>query len=60
MAHLSEQLNEALFDIADKYEAAVTNNEPRIQNGQQLRHVGDFIGDIKEAFLEAGWTPPDA
>lgn len=39
----------ALFEIAEKYGANVTNNMPRWQDGVFLREVGDFIGDIKEA-----------
>lgn len=43
----SETLTEALFHVADKYEAPVTNNEPRWKDGQYLRHVADFITDVK-------------
>ena len=46
----SEDLPEALFSIADKYDVPVTNNETRWQDGQFLRHIGDFTHDIKAAF----------
>lgn len=39
----------ALFEIAEKYGANVTNNYPRWQNGVFIREVGDFIGDITTA-----------
>lgn len=39
----------ALFEIAEKYGANVTNNEPRWQNGVFLREVGDFIADVLDA-----------
>ena len=46
----SEDLPEALGTIATKYEAQVTNNEPRWQDGHYLRHVGDFMRDVMAAF----------
>ncbi|MEO3931353.1 hypothetical protein WMO79_00875 [Micrococcaceae bacterium Sec7.4] len=39
----------ALFEIADKYGANVTNNYPRWQNGVFLREVGEFIADVTAA-----------
>lgn len=42
----SETLNEALFHLADKYGADVTNNYPGWRDGVYLRHVGDFVGDV--------------
>lgn len=42
-------LEEALFEIAEKYQTPVTNNEPRWKDGVYLREVGDFIGDILDA-----------
>ncbi|OHD14986.1 MAG: hypothetical protein A2Y38_25570 [Spirochaetes bacterium GWB1_59_5] len=44
----AESLNEALFEIADKYGADVTNNEERWQGGVFLREIGDFIDDVRE------------
>lgn len=46
----SESIQEALAAIADKYGADVTNNEPRWQDGVYLRHLGDFMGDVLDAF----------
>lgn len=46
----SESIQEALAAIADKYGANVTNNEPRWQDGVYLRHLGDFFGDVMDAF----------
>lgn len=57
---MNEDLLEALFDIAGKYDANVTNNEPRMQDGEYLYHVGEFIADVKIAFMKAGWIPPNA
>lgn len=45
----ADTLTEALFEIAEKYGANVTNNEPRWQDGVYLREVGDFIGDVIQA-----------
>lgn len=45
----AECFEEALFDIAEKYGANVTNNMQRWQDGVFLREVGGFIGDIKTA-----------
>lgn len=42
-------LEGALFEIADKYGANVTNNMPRWQNGVFLREASEFIGDVKAA-----------
>lgn len=39
----------ALFEIAEKYGANVTNNYPRWQNGVFLREVGEFIADVTTA-----------
>lgn len=44
----SETFIEALWAVADKYEIPLTNNEPRWQDGQYLREVGEFIHDVKE------------
>lgn len=46
----SETFLEALFEIASKYNIPVTNNEIRWQDGLFLRHVGDFIGDVQDAY----------
>ncbi len=45
----ADNLAEALWAIAEKYEVPVTNNMPRWQDGSYLRHIGEFIGDIKKA-----------
>lgn len=45
----AEDLNEALWEIAEKYQVPVTNNYPRWQEGQWLREIGEFIGDIRNA-----------
>jgi hypothetical protein len=45
----AESFAEALWAIAAKYDVPVTNNYPRMQNGQYLRHIGDFIGDVTAA-----------
>lgn len=45
----ADTFTEALFEIASKYEVPVTNNLPRWQEGQFLREVGEFVGDIKRA-----------
>lgn len=47
----------ALFEIAEKYGADVTNNLPRWQDGVFLREVGEFIGDVMTAFQQRGWVP---
>lgn len=44
----AQDLTEALFEIAEKYEAPLTNNEPRWKDGVYLRHVGDFTADVKD------------
>lgn len=43
-------LGEAMFEIAAKFDVPVTNNLPRWQEGQFVRHVGDFLEDIYAAF----------
>lgn len=40
---------EALWAISEKYDVPVTNNYPRWQDGQYLRMIGDFIGEITDA-----------
>jgi hypothetical protein len=37
---------EWVFDMCEEYDLPFTNNEPRIQGGVQLRHVGEFGGDL--------------
>jgi hypothetical protein len=54
----SDSLGEALASIADKYGADVTGNEPRLQDGVWLRHVGDFIGEIFTAVADHAPTDP--
>lgn len=43
----ADSFAESLFEIAEKYGADVTNNEPRWQGNVFLREVGDFIADVK-------------
>jgi hypothetical protein len=38
-------VQEAFWEIAEKYDVPVTGNMPRWQEGQFLRQAGDFIGD---------------
>ncbi len=45
----AENFSEAIWEIAEKYHVPVTNNLPRWQDGQFLREMGDFIGDVKSA-----------
>lgn len=45
----AEDFAEAIWEIGDKYEVALTNNLERWQEGQFLRHTGDFLGDIRSA-----------
>ncbi|TFD51980.1 hypothetical protein E3T46_07785 [Cryobacterium sp. Hh11] len=60
MIATSEDLPEALAAIATKYEVPVTNNETRWQDGQFLRHVGDFMHDVKAAFERFPQSPTTA
>lgn len=52
----SESLVEALFEIAEKYGADVTNNLPRWQNGVYLREVAEFIEDVQTQVDRHGTT----
>lgn len=45
----AEDFREALWEIAEKYEVPVTNNLPRWQNGQFLRHSAEFMYEIEQA-----------
>lgn len=45
----AEDFSEAIGAIIAKYYVPVTANEPRWQNGQYLRHAGDFLGDVRAA-----------
>lgn len=51
---------EYLWVLSDVYELPLTNNEPRIQDGTQLREISDYLCDVREAFLRAGWLPRTA
>jgi hypothetical protein len=42
----AQDFGEAVAEIIDKYDIAVTNNEPRWQGGVYLRHMGDLMQDI--------------
>lgn len=48
----AECFADAMFEIAEKYGANVTNNMDRWQDGVFVRHVGEFIGDTKTAALK--------
>jgi len=50
----ADTLVEALFEIAEKYDVPVTNNEARWQDGVYLREVGKFVGDIRAAVKKHG------
>jgi hypothetical protein len=52
-----EELFESLFDIADKYDLALTNS-PDMHRG--VPEIGDFCGDILSAVLAAGFVEPEA
>lgn len=41
-------INEWVFDMCEEYDLPLTNNEPRAQNGVQLRHIGEFTGDLMD------------
>lgn len=44
-----EQMNtiaEWVFDMCEEYDLPLTANTPRIQNGQQLRHAGEFTREV--------------
>lgn len=41
-------INEWAFDMCEEYDLPLTNNEPRVQNGIQLRHIGEFTGDLMD------------
>jgi hypothetical protein len=45
----AQDFGEAVAVLIDKYDIAVTNNEPRWQGGVYLRHMGDLMSDIIEA-----------
>jgi hypothetical protein len=51
-------LGDALFGIASKYLVAVTNNEPRWQDGVWLREMGEFIDDVKNVTGRFAVTAP--
>lgn len=45
----AERFSEAAFAIAEKYGAAITNDEERWQDGEFLRDVCDFQNDVQAA-----------
>lgn len=59
-AALHDALIEWVFDACEKYDLPLTNNEPRIQDGVQLHHIGDFTGDLLAVVRRAltRVTPP--
>jgi len=48
----SECFADAMFEIAEKYGANVTNNMDRWQDGVFLRHIAEFIEDVGTAALK--------
>lgn len=46
---LRERIAALAFDLAERYDLPLTNNEPRVQDGQQLHHIADFAADIERA-----------
>lgn len=48
----SECFADAMFEIAEKYGANVTNNMDRWQDGVFLRHIAEFIEDTETAALK--------
>ncbi|QIP39747.1 hypothetical protein G9444_2503 [Rhodococcus erythropolis] len=48
----SECFADAMFEIAEKYGANVTNNMDRWQDGVFLRHIAEFIEDVETAALK--------
>lgn len=53
----AESLREALFDIANKYGAAVTNNHPHWEDGVYVREISEFIEDIETAVVKHTGRP---
>lgn len=53
----SESLNEALFHLADKYGANVTNNYPGWKDGVYLHHVGDFVSEVLDQVARFAPSP---
>lgn len=48
----SECFADAMFEIAEKYGANVTNNMDRWQDGVFLRHIAEFTEDVETAALK--------
>lgn len=42
-----EAFDEAIWELAEKYEVPLTNNGSRWQDGVFLREMGDFIQDVR-------------
>jgi len=58
----AESLPEAIFELIEKYEIPVTGNYPRWQDGQFIRHIGDFNSDflaIADRFYGARRRPSE-
>lgn len=50
----AETLNEAMFEIAEKFDVPLTNSLPRWQEGRFVRQAGDFLEDVYDAFDRFG------
>jgi hypothetical protein len=46
-----------LWVVSEVYDVPLTNNYPRTQDGRDLRMVFDYMRDVREAFVRAGWRP---
>lgn len=46
-----------LWELSELYETPLTNKYPRIVEGRQFRMMGDFLSDVREAFVRSGWRP---
>lgn len=56
----AEDIDEALFAIADVFRVPLTNNIPRFEDDDPnlaIYHAGDFVEQVCEAFRRAGWRP---
>lgn len=54
----AESFADFIFILADKYGIPVTNNEERWQDGQFLREIGEFTGELV-AGVEKYYIPGD-
>lgn len=44
----AEDFLDAALELGDKWDVPYTNNYPRWQNGQFLRHMGDWLKDVRK------------